>query len=167
MDVVKLRFQKWSGGGLAGWFIRNYARRNRQFCRSPTVGERVQAVFETGTDPFPLTKADRAELELTKMLYPYPNRRLEVPVDDRSFVGVAVLRMSAATVLRMVLLRKAVDAAQSSTYVRLTHAFKGWHWWSQEESKFRLDWHIDVLDDLLYPRWWEWTFYPLWRRWTF
>ena len=94
MDVVKLRFQKWSGGGLAGWFIRNYARRNRQFCRSPTVGERVQAVFETGTDPFPLTEADQAVLELTGGLYPFPNRRLQVPVDDRSFVGVAALRMS-------------------------------------------------------------------------
>ena len=42
--------------------------------------------------------------------------------------------MSAATVLRMVLLRRAADAAQSSTYVRLMHAPKGWHWWSQEES---------------------------------
>jgi hypothetical protein len=167
VGVVKLCFQKWVGGGLAGWFVRNYARRGRQFCRSPTVGERVQAVLETGTDPFPLTQADQAELKLTGGLYPFPNRRLEVSVDDRSFVGVAALRMSAATVLRMVLLRKAVEAAQSSVYVRLKCAFEGWFWWSQEESKLRLDWQIDVLDDLLYPRWWDWTFYPLWRRWTF
>ena len=74
-------------------------------------------------------------------------------MDDRSFVGVAALRMSAATVLRMVLLRKAVEAAQSSVYVRLKCAFERWFWWSQEESKFRLDWQIDVLDGLLYPRW--------------
>ena len=75
------------------------------------------------------------------MPYPYPNMRLEVPSDNRSFVGVAALRMSAATVLRMRLLRKAADVAQSSTHdhVRLTHAFKEWHWWSQAESKFRLD----------------------------
>jgi len=167
VGVVKLCFQKWVGGGLAGWFVRNYARRGRQFCRSPTVDERVQAVLETGTDPFPFTQADQAELKLTGGLYPFPNRRLEVSVDDRSFVGVAALRMSAATVLRMVLLRKAVEAAQSSVYVRLKCAFEGWFWWSQEESKLRLDWQIDVLDDLLYPRWWDWTFYPLWRRWTF
>ena len=96
MDAIKLCFQKWVGGGLAGWFIRKYARRNRQFCRSPTVGERVQAVMETGTDPFPLTEADRAELKLDRMLYPFPNRRLKVPVNDRNFVGAAALRMTAA-----------------------------------------------------------------------
>jgi hypothetical protein len=167
VGVVKLCFQKWVGGGLAGWFVRNYARRGRQFCRSPTVDERVQAVLETGTDPFPFTQADQAELKLTGGLYPFPNRRLEVSVDDRSFVGVAALRMSAATVLRMVLLRKAVEAAQSSVYVRLKCAFEGWFWWSQEESELRLDWQTGVLHNLLYPRWWDWTFYPLWRRWTF
>ena len=34
-DVVKLCFQKWVGGGLAGsgWFIKQYARRFAQFCR--------------------------------------------------------------------------------------------------------------------------------------
>ena len=78
------------------------------------MGDLVQSRFdasEFGSDPIPLSKADKAELKLTKMLYPYPNRRLKVPVDDRSFVGVAALRMTAATVLRMVLLRKAVDVA--------------------------------------------------------
>jgi hypothetical protein len=128
------------------------------------VSERVQAVEETGTDPFPLTEADQAELKLTGGLYPYPNRRLEVSMDDRTFVGVAALRMSAATVLRMVLLRKTVETAPSSGYVRLKCAFEGWFWWSQEELKLRLDLQIDVLDDLLYPRWWDWTFNPLWRR---
>ena len=41
MDVIRRCFQKWVGGGLAGWFVRNYARRDRQFCRSPTVDGRV------------------------------------------------------------------------------------------------------------------------------
>ena len=59
VGVVKLCFRKWIGGGLAGWFVRNYfARRGRQFCRGPAVGERVQAAGETGIDPFPLTEAD-------------------------------------------------------------------------------------------------------------
>ena len=98
--------------------------------------------METWTDPFPFTEADQAELKLTKMLYPYPNRRLKVPVNDRNFVGVAALRMTAATVLRMALLRKAVDAAQGSDYVRLTHAFKGWcrftHWVVVERKEFHM-----------------------------
>ena len=33
MDVINLCFQKWVGGGLAGWFIREYARRFANFCR--------------------------------------------------------------------------------------------------------------------------------------
>ena len=52
------------------------------------MGERTQAVEETGTDPFPLTEADQAELKLTGGLYPYPNRRLEVSVDTTLLVSV-------------------------------------------------------------------------------
>ena len=109
------------------------------------MDERVQAVMETGTDPFPLTEADQAELKLTKMLYPFPNRRLKVPVSDRSFVGVAAVRMTAATVLRMVLLRKAVDAAQGSDYVRLTHAFNGWCRFTQYTVVGRKEYHMHLL----------------------
>ena len=58
------------------------------------MDERVRAVMETRTGLFPFTEADQAELKLTEMLYPYPNRRLKVPMDDRSFVGVAALRMT-------------------------------------------------------------------------
>ena len=62
-----------------------------------TAGERVQAcrdVQKFGTDLIPLTNADRAMLKLNGMLYPCPNRRLKVSVDDRSFVRVAALRMT-------------------------------------------------------------------------
>ena len=170
MGVIKICFQKWVGGGLAGWFVRNFARRNRQFCRSVTVGDLVQSRFdadEFGTDLIPLSAADLEELRLTKKLYPYPNKRLQVPVADRISMGISAVRMTAATVLRVVLLHRAVEVAQCSTYLRLKFAFEGWYWWGRQEAADRLDWHIDVLDDLLYPRWWEWTFYPLWRRWTF
>ena len=129
------------------------------------MDERVQAVLETGTDPFPFTQADQTELKLTGGLYPFS--RLEVSVDDRSFVGVAAVRMTVATVLRMVLLRKAVDAAQSSDYVRLTHAFRGWYWWGQQEGADRLNYYTAVLDEFWYPVWWKRTFYPMWERWTF
>ena len=129
MDAIEICFRKWIAEGLAGSFIRKYARRDRQFCRSVTIYDLVQSRFdarEFGSDPIPLTEADQAELKLGGGLYPFPNKRLKVPVSDRSFVGVAAVRMTAATVLRMVLLRKAVDAAQGSDYVRLTHAFIGW-----------------------------------------
>ena len=170
MDVIKICFQKWIGGGLAGWFIRKYARRNRQFCRSVTVGDLVQSRFdasEFGSDPIPLSKADKAELKLTKMLYPYPNRRLKVPVDDRSFVGVAALRMTAATVLRMVLLRKAVEVAQSSAYVRIECAFKGWFWFVRRTLAERQGYYTGVLQGIFHSLWWEWAFCHLWRRWAF
>ena len=167
VGVVKLCFQKWVGGGLAGWFVRNYARRGRQFCRSPTVDERVQAVLETGTDPFPFTQADQAELKLTGGLYPFPNRRLEVSVDDRSFVGVAALRMTAATVLRMVLLRKAVDVAQSSGCVRLKCAFEAWFWFVRRTLAERQGYYTGVLQGIFHSLWWEWAFCHLWRRWAF
>ena len=170
MDAIEICFRKWIAEGLAGSFIRKYARRNRQFCRSVTVYDLVQSRFdarEFGSDPIPLSAADREELRLKKMLYPFPNKRLQVPVGDRSFVGVAAVRMTAATVLRMVLLRKAVDAAQSSDYVRLTHAFRGWYWWGQQEDADRLNYYTAVLDEFWYPVWWKRTFYPMWERWTF
>ena len=131
------------------------------------MSERVQAVEETGTDPFPLTEADQADLKLTGGLYPYPNRRLEVSVDDRSFVGVAALRMSAATVLRMVLLRKAVEVAQSSAYVRIECAFKGWFWFVRRTLAERQGYYTGVLQGIFHSLWWEWAFCHLWRRWAF
>ena len=73
VGVVNLCFWNWVGGGLAGWFVGKYARRGRQFCRSPIVSERVHAIEETGTGPFPLIEADHAELKVTKMLDPYRN----------------------------------------------------------------------------------------------
>ena len=170
MDAIKICFRKWVSEGLAGGFIRKYARRDRQFCRSVSVYDLVQSSFdarEFGSDPIPLTEADQAELKSGGGLYPFPNKRLQVPVGDRSFVGVAAVRMTAATVLRMVLLRKAVDAAQSSDYVRLTHAFRGWYWWGQQEGADRLNYYTAVLDEFWYPVWWKRTFYPMWERWTF
>ena len=106
---------------LAGWLVYKKVCETESAVLSECDSGRSGAVSfdarEFGSDQIPLSKADKAELKLTKMLYLYPNRRLKAPVDDRSFVGVAALRMTAVTVLRMVLLRKAIDVAQSSACV--------------------------------------------------
>ena len=121
----------------------------------------VQSRFdasEFGSDLIPLSRTDRAELKLTGGLYPFPNRRLKVPVGDRSFVGVADVRMTAATVLRMVLLRKAAEVVQSSAYVRTKCAFKGWFWFVRRTLEGRQGYYTGVLQGIFHSLWWEWAF---------
>ena len=124
--------------------------------------------METGTDPFPSAKADQTELKLTKMPYPYPIRRLKVPVDDRSFVKLCECGSveddngNGAT---------HGDVAQGSrccsVCVRLKCAFDGWFWFVRRTLAERQGYYTGVIQGIFHSLWWEWAFYhlcQLWRR---
>jgi len=118
MDQIKLCFQKWVAGGLAGCFIRKYT------------------------------------------------RRLEK--DECHAVQVAAARHSAATVLRTVLLYRAVKVAQCSisdlTYLK--DSFGGWLWCAKRDIRNRMR-DIRWLCDIVMRRVYNMEVGMAWRQWKF
>ena len=118
MDQIKLCFQKWVAGGLAGCFIRKYTRR---------LGK-----------------------------------------DECHAVQVAAARHSAATVLRTVLLYRAVKVAQCSisdlTYLK--DSFGGWLWCAKRDIRNRIR-DIRWLCDIVMRRVYNMEVGMAWRQWKF
>ena len=118
MDQIKLCFQKWVAGGLAGCFIRKYTRR---------LGK-----------------------------------------DECHAVQVAAARHCAATVLRTVLLYRAVKVAQCSisdlTYLK--DSFGGWLWCAKRDIRNMMR-DIRWLCDIVMRRVYNMEVGMAWRQWKF
>jgi hypothetical protein len=170
--VLRICFQKWVGGGLAGWFIRNYARRFTQFCRDvSTRREKGWDVLERGG-----VSMRRAEYHTWMNIGKWVDERdlaagnlfrqwiSALPKGECRNVQVAATRQSAATVLRTVLLYRAVEVAQDSDLTYLKGSFEGWLWRAKRDIQIRIqdiEWLcVGVMRDLFI-----WEFQKAWRRW--
>ena len=170
--VLRICFQKWVGGGLAGWFIRNYARRFTQFCRDvSTRREKGWDVLERGG-----VSMRRAEYHTWMNIGKWVDERdlaagnlfrqwiSALPKGECHNVQVAATRQSAATVLRTVLLYRAVEVAQDSDLTYLKGSFEGWLWRAKRDIQIRIqdiEWLcVGVMRDLFI-----WEFQKAWRRW--
>ena len=160
IDVVKLCFQKWVGGGLAGWFIKQYARRFAQFCRDVDARrERGWDLMERGGVSMRYDEyhawmnigkwVDSRDLPAGNLFSQWVRA---LPKGERQDVQVAAARQSAATVLRTVLLYRAIEVAQESDLTYLKGSFEGWLWRTKRDIQIRvqdIEWLcVGVMRDL-------------------
>jgi hypothetical protein len=89
-----------------------------------------------------------------------------LPKGECQDVQVAAARQSAATVLRTVLLYRAVEVAQDSDLTYLKGSFESWLWRAKRDIQIRIqdiEWLcVGVLRDLL-----GWELENAWRQWKF
>ena len=167
MDAIRLCFQKWVGGGLAGWFIRKYARRFANFCRDVRFEflpcEQSWSLRTRGGASILEKWVDQRDLPTGNLFRQWFNA---LPKDEFHAVQVAVARQSAATVLRAVLLYRAVEVAQDSDLAYLKGSFQGWRAFTSWRIRIRVQeigWLcVRVMRDLQH-----WELESAWRQWKF
>ena len=167
MDAIRLCFQKWVGGGLAGWFIRKYARRFANFCRDVRFEflpcEQSWSLRARGGASILEKWVDQRDLPTGNLFRQWFNAP---PKDEFHAVQVAVARQSAATVLRAVLLYRAVEVAQDSDLAYLKGSFQGWRVFTSWRIRIRvqeIEWLcVRVMRDLQH-----WELESAWRQWKF
>ena len=173
-SLSKLQQWEWRKQMLAGWFIKQYARRFAQFCRDVNARrERGWDLMERGGVSMRYDEyhawmnigkwVDSRDLPAGNLFSQWVRA---LPKGERQDVQVAAARQSAATVLRTVLLYRAIEVAQESDLTYLKGSFEDWLWRTKRDIQIRvqdIEWLcVGVMRDLSI-----WELENAWRQWKF